>query len=536
MKSLKRFFTRMFNSATSPAHDERIREEIEEHIALQTAENLRAGLSPVEARRQAILKFGSVEAVKQNCQAERGLLSIETLVEDVRYSLRLLRKSPGFAIAAILTLALAIGANAVVFGVLNGLVLRPMNLPQEQSLWGIDRGGIGFESYPNYRDLRDRNHSFDDLAALNLAYVGMDTGQNPSSVWGMEATGNYFDIMGVQPYLGRFFHSSDEYGPNSAPYIVPGYADLHVHFQDDRSVIGRTVRLNKHPFTIVGVAPPSFHGTIMFFSPDFYVPLVNQEQVEGESVLEKRENRRAIFEVLGHLKPGVTTAQAMADLNSIGADLEKSYPKEDSQMKFTLARPGLGGDFLGGPIRAFVAGLMLLAVLFLLAACANLRTLFCARAPARSREVALRLALGSSRTRILRQLFTEAIMISVVGGAVGLWGSVLLLRRLSMWQPFPRFPMSVPVSPDANVYGMALVFALVSGILFGMVPVRQVLRANPYEVVKAGSTGRVGRRITVRDLLLAVQIALCAVLVTSSLVAFPGLVRSVHTNFCFQPP
>ena len=167
-------------------------------------------------------------------------------------------------------------------------------------------------------------------------------------------------------------------------------------------------------------------------------------------------------------------------------------------------------------VRAFLTGLMLLAGLILLAACANLGSLFAARAADRSREVALRLALGSSRSRILRQLFTEAVLISLVGGAVGLWGSVVLLRGLSVWQPFPRFPIHVPVNPDANVYVVALLLALVSGFLFGAVPVRQVLRTNPYQVVKSGSTGTVGRRITVRDLLLVVQIAICAVLVTSS--------------------
>ena len=192
--------------------------------------------------------------------------------------------------------------------------------------------------------------------------------------------------------------------------------------------------------------------------------------------------------VLGHLKAGVTPAQAIADLNSIGSYLEKTYPKDDGQMTFTLARPGLSGDFLGRPVRAFLTGLMLLAGLILLAACANLGSLFAARAADRSREVALRLALGSSRKRILRQLFTEAVLISLVGGAVGLWGSVVLLRGLSAWQPIPRFPIHVPVNPDANVYVVALLLALVSGFLFGAVPVRQVLRTNPYQIVKAGST------------------------------------------------
>ena len=178
---------------------------------------------------------------------------------------------------------------------------------------------------------------------------------------------------------------------------------------------------------------------------------------------------------------------------------------------------------------------MLLAGLILLAACANLGSLFAARAADRSREVALRLALGSSRKRILRGLFTEAVLISLAGGAVGLLGSVALLRGLSVWQPFPRCPIHLSVNPDANVYGVALLLALASGFLFGAVPVRQVLRTNPYEVVKSGSAGRAGRRITARDVLLVVQIAICAVLVTSSMVAVRGLARSLHDDFGFEP-
>jgi len=179
--------------------------------------------------------------------------------------------------------------------------------------------------------------------------------------------------------------------------------------------------------------------------------------------------------------------------------------------------------------------LMLLSGLILLAACANLGSLFAARAADRSRELALRLALGSSRNCILRQLFTESMLLSLAGGAAGLTASILLLRRLSVWQPFPRFPLHVPVSPDANVYLVALVLALVSGVLFAIVPVRQILRANPYEIVKAGSTGAFGRRFIVRDVLLVVQIAICAVLVTSSMVAVRGLMRSMHSNFGFEP-
>ena len=254
-------------------------------------------------------------------------------------------------------------------------------------------------------------------------------------------------------------------------------------------MVGRVVQLNKHPFTILGVAPPEFRGTLLFVFPDFWVPLVNQEQVEGLNVLNERGNRDLLM-VLGHLKPGVTPAQAVADLNAIGAYLEKTYPKDDGQMTFSLARPGLAGDWLGSPLKAFLGGLMLLAGLILLAACANLGSLFAARAADRSREVALRLALGATRSRVLRQLFTEAVLISLAGGGIGLWVSVALLHALSVWQPLPTAPLQVPVNPDANVYAVAVLLSLASGFLFGAVPVRQVLRTDPYQVVKSGSTQR----------------------------------------------
>ena len=402
---------------------------------------------------------------------------------------------------------------------------------------GIEHGSdqSPLESYPDYLDLRDRNHSFDGLAAYNVCWAGLDTGKDPTEVGGYEVSGNYFDALGIQPYLGRFFNAADEHGPNSAPYMVLTYSFWHSHFQDDRSVVGRVVRLSKHPFAIVGVAPPDFQGTLLFISPDFFVPLVNKEQLDGEDILNARGNRKLLM-ALGHLKAGVTPAQAIADLNSIGSYLERSYPKDDVDMKFTLVRPGLAGDFLGGPVKAFVTGLMLLAGLILLAACANLGSLFAARAADRSREVALRLALGSSRNRILRQVFTESVLISLVGGTVGLLGSIALLRALSTWEPLPGIrSLHIPVHPDANVYWVALLLALASGFLFGAVPVRQILRTNPYEIIKTGSIGKVGRRITLRDFLLGVQIAICAFLVTSSLVAVRGLLRSLDSNFGFEP-
>ena len=496
-------------------------------------ENVRAGMTAQEAERAARIELGGSEQVKEQVREGRIGNWLRSVLFDCRYGARQLRKHPGFAVVAIATLATAIGANAVVFSALNACILRPLNVPRPESLYGFQfgEGYHGSQSYPNYVDLRDRNRSFENLAAYTMTKVGLDTGENASRAWIYEVTGNYFDVVGIQPQLGRFFHSSDEHGADSAAYVVLSHGYWHSHFQDDPGVVGRAVKLNKRPFTIIGVAPPEFRGTFLLLSPDFFVPIVS---MEDESSLNDRGSRW-MFETIGHLKAGVNPEQAAADVGSISEYLEKTYPKANGKMNPTLARAGLYGDTFGRPLRAFVTAMMLLAGLILLAACANLGSLFAARAADRSREIAVRLALGSSRLRILRQLFTEALLISLTGGALGIWGGAMLLRRLSAWNPFPQLPVNVPVNPDPNVYAVAAALAFVSGMLFGAVPVRQVLNSDPYEVVKSGSLARPGRHITLREVLLGVQIAICAVLVTSSVVAVRGLQRSLHSDLGFVP-
>jgi predicted permease len=530
--SLRSFASTLFQRSEINGEME---EELRSHLQHRADDLERSGVPRPEAERRARIEFGVYERFREECHEELRGNFIETLLQDVRFGLRVLSRSPGFTVAAVVTLALGIGANAVVFSMLNGLVLRPLNLPEARRLYMIELGkdNSPMQSYPDYVDLRDRNRSFDGIVAYDIYPAGLDSGGKASPVWLYEASGNYFDVLGVQPYIGRFFHRTDERGPNSAPYMVLSYAYWQSHFQGDSGVVGRTVQVNKHPFTILGVAPPEFSGTELYFTPAFWLPIVNRPEIEGGDNLNDRENRGTFL--VGRLRASVTPAQATADLNSIAIYLMKSYPKEDDQTSFSLARPGLAGDVLGRPVRAFVTGLMLLAALILLAACANLGSLFAARTSDRSREIAMRLALGSSRKRILRQLLTEAVLVSVMGGAAGLLGGVALLHWLSVWEPTPNFPIRLPVNADANVYGVALLLALLSGLLFGVVPVRQVMRANPYQIVKAGSTGARGRRLTIRDLLLVIQIAVCAVLVTSSLVAVRGLVRSLHSNFGFVP-
>ncbi len=506
-----------------------IDEELLTHIQCRADDLERSGLSRAEAERRARIEFGGYQKFREESHEALGAHFLDTFLADLRLALRVLRKSPGFTFAAIATLTLAIGANALVFGVLDALILRPLSVPKPQSLWGIEH----FESFPNYRDLRDRNHTFQGLAAWKMVFTTLDAGHDSVSSWGYAASGNYFDVIGIQPLIGRVFHAADEHGPGSAPYIVLSWPCWHSRFHEDPSVLGRTVLLGRHPFTIIGVTPRTFGGTLLFGAPDFFMPIVNQAQVDAQNLLEARANTQGVFEMIGRLKPGVTVAQAAADLNSIGASLEKAYPKEVPHRDYTLAHPGL--FVFGGPTRAFLAGLMLLAALILIAACANLGSLFAARAADRFREIALRLALGSSRRRVLRQLLTEAVVVSLAGGAFGLAASVFLLERLSQWQPFPMAPIRLPVTPDASVVLLAFVLALFSGLAFGIVPLRQVLRAHPYQVIKAGSTGSSGRRVTLRDVLLIVQIAICAVLVTSSLVAVRGLVRALHGRFGFEP-
>ena len=459
---------------------------------------------------------------------------------DLRLALRQLRKAPEFAVTAVLTLALAIGANAIVFSVLNALVLHPLKVQHPENLFMLERpyegGTTPSQAYPDYLDLRERNRSFESLVSYDIiGGVGLNTGgTNPAVVWPYIVSGNYFDSLGVQPYLGRFIHASDEHGKNSVPYVVLSYAYWHNHFNSDPTAVGHTVQINKHPYMIIGIAPPDFRGTELFFAPDLWAPLVDLPQIGGWDPLDKRGNH--FTWVIGHLKPGVTPAAATSDLNTIAASLAKSYPKEDDGLKFRLTRPGLVGDTLGQPARAFMAGLMLLAGLILLAACANLGSLFAARAADRSREIALRLALGSPRRLILRQLFTEAVVVSLVGGACGLIGAVGILRVLSNWRPIPGIPINVPVNPDLRTYALALLLAVFSGFLFSLVPVRQVLKADPWQNIRSGSSG-IGRLrgITLRDVLLALQIAICAVLVTASLVAVRGLARSLQGNYGFQP-
>lgn len=533
MSALHRFFTRLLNFTTRRRDSDRLREEIESHLAAQTEENIRAGMTPVEARRQAQLKFGATEAVREEWRDEEGLPFFEDLLFDLRYALRVLWKSPAFTLVALLTLTLGIGANIVVFGVVNATLLRPLAVSDPQNLYQLRLGPwTSFKllttSYPAYQDYRQRNTTFSELAGYDGYSDGrLSWGSSRKMVRGYSVTGNYFEMLGVQPKLGRLIESSDVHGPNSAPYMVLSDRLWRSEFNADPAVIGTAVRLNKDSFTVVGVAPAQFHGTEQFVWPDYFIPVVNHFDAE---YLADRTGRP--LTVLGRLKPGVTPEQAAKNLSAIATQLAQEYPKTDTGVPLRLVGAGLYADN-GDVIRGFLYSVTGLALLVLVAACANLASLFAARAADRSRELAIRVALGASQWRLVRQLMTEAVVLSMLGGAAGLVSATLLLGALDRWRS-PNGDLALGV--DARVYLAALIFTLFSALLFGMIPARQVWRSSPLQAIKSGPVDGVHRRrIVLRDFLLGTQIAICMLLVTASLVAVRGMERMLRAPLGFQP-
>lgn len=531
--SMLRRFANLFRRSTV---DREIADELESHIDLRIEANMAAGMPEEEARREALLRFGNPTSTREHVAASDAALGLAALGRDLRYAARQLRRSPGFAFTAILTLAVGIGANVVVFGVFNAIILRPINVPGADRLFEIEHNEHGYlsQSYPDYVDYRARNTTFTDMAAYKIDNVGLSTGGSAHTSWIYEASGSYFDMLGVQPELGRLFHTSDEHGPNSAPYIVLSDAFWRTRFNADPRVIGMKVDVNKHPFTIIGVAPRTFNGTELFFWPDFWVPMVNEQQTNGFDYLSKRTTH-GLF-VIGMMKPGVTVSQATENLNAVCRQMTRENPVYDDGLTARLVKPGLMGDLLGGPARPFMVAIMALAFLVLVAACANLAGIFAARSTDRAREMAIRLSIGSTRWRLLRQILTEAMLVSILGGIAGCGLAVVLLQALTQWQPISLYPIHVTVAPDARVYALALALSVLSGVLPGLIPARQIWQTDAMQAMKAGNTAPgLLRSLNVRDVLLGVQIALCAVLVTASFVALRGMERSINAPFGFEP-
>ena len=508
-------------------------EEIRLHLAEKVETLMAGGMNRKDAEYAAKREFGNIARIEESGHEPWMWPRAESILADIRFTLRKLRHSPGFALTAIFTLAVGIGANVVTFSVLNGILLRPIDVPHPGNLFQV-AGGENHgdsQSYPDYLDYQNRNQSFAGLLAYKVLSVGLGIDKSVSSSWGNAASGNYFDVLGLQPALGHFFHASDEHGRGSAPYIVLSYDFWQRRFAASPQALGKIITLNQHPFTVIGVAPQNFHGTDYFFWPDYWIPAVNAEQVTGWDDFDWRRHRG--FTLLGRLKPGITEQQATANMDAIARRMAKQYP-DDEGLTLTVHKPGPAGNS-NDPTKKAVLGMTLLAVLVLLAACANLAGIFAARAADRSSELAIRLAIGSSRWAVARQLLTEAVLVSLIGGIVGTFFARLLLVAIAQIR-VSDFPAHFLIAPDARVYLVAIALSVVSGIVFGILPARQVWNTDVVQAIKSNYVAAGSfRRFAMRDALLLIQVAVCTLLVTSALVAVHGMIQRLRAPLGIAP-
>ena len=479
---------------------------------------------------------------------------MSNLFQDLRYSVRLLLKTPGFSLTAILVLALGIGANAAIFSLVNTLLLKPIagseRPGQVVGVYAQDSSrpdSYKAFSYPAYVDVRDGGTSFNQVMAFTLAFVGIGEGEATRRTFGSVVTGNYFSTLGVDLLAGRTFTPEEERPDSLAAVTVVSYQYWKAH-GGDMSMLGTTIRINARPFTVVGIAPPGFTGTSVLISPEVWVPtgaadLVLNDFMRGSDPRSIADRRSEALMVVGRLKPGVTADAAGPALRVLSTQLERTYPAENKNLLLTshrLARVGIstnpqGNDELGG----MFAMLMAMAATVLLVASLNLANMMLARGTARRKEIAMRLALGGSRGRIVRQLLTEGLTLSLLGGAAGLvigyWGVNLLVATLLPLSPVPIF---FDGSPDIRVLAATLAFCVFSTLVFGLGPAWKLVRTDVVPELKeqSGESGhaRRGRWFGARNLLVVSQIALSLGLLTAAGLFTKGALKASEADPGFR--
>ena len=518
MKGFRRFLVRLAAVITRRKDEARLREEIEEHLAQQTAENLRAGMQPDAARRQAVLKFGAVEAVKESYRDQRGVPFVENLIRDIRHALKGLRRTPGFTVVAVLTLALGIAVTNTVFSIINIVIIRDVPFDQPDRLISLttrDAGGRSSAvSYLDFLDWRASARTLTDIAAASATTMSLsEEGSAPHRILGGYVSANAFRLLGEEPTLGRDFLTDDD-RPGAALVVILNHSLWQTRYGGDRTVLGRSVRVNGVPATVIGVMPPGFRFP---FSQDLWLPL------SASPAPSAQRNIRNLF-VFARMAASVTRAQVQTDVDVVAHRLTREYPDTNRDIRPVV-------EVMKGQIvessKPILTTFMAMVGLVLLIACANVANLLLSRSAHRSREFAIRASLGATRWHIVRQLLIECTVLAVLAGVIGLILSVYGVKFLGTALDFGemgapvsewRSPYWVDLGMDATVYLFVAVVCVCAGLFTGMVPALQGSRANSVDSLKSGGRGVAGTPGARRwaSTFMVLQISLSLVLLTQA--------------------
>jgi predicted permease len=534
---LRLIYSRIYGLLRKNRIEQEMEDEMRFHLLMRTRENIERGMRPDEAERAARRRFGNVGRIKDLAHDIKGGGFMETLLQDMRYGARMLLRNPGFTLIAVITLALGIGVNTAIFSVVNALLLRPLSgVADPERLVQVgrqysDKSYLSDSSYPDYLDYREQNTVMSGLALLAPTSFNISTGQEAERVEGELVSGNFFDVLGVRPAHGRLIAPIDEQGAGASQVAVLSHRLWRHRFGGDPSVIGKTVKLDGHDFTVIGVADEGFDGTKVGAQFDVWAPLLTLRQTDPK----RFENRRPSWlEMFGRLKPGVTIEQARAEFGAINERLKLSYPQFHAGVGL---HPDLGRDTeVRKAVRRFAYVPFAAVGIVLLIACANVAGLLLARAAARQKEIGIRLSLGAGRARIVRQLLTESLTLALLGGggglAIGLWlteGMRRLLPERYLWLSF-----KLDFGVDWRVFGFTLAIAVLTGALFGLVPALQASKPDLVPALKdARPAGQRGGKTGFRGALVVIQVALSITLLVAAGLCIRTLrnARAIDTGY-----